>query len=266
MNTGRVAAPGKTRTCPHCKATILESAAVCPGCQHHLRFDPAAAGQRAPSRTPLKVEGTIKPPAGAGACEYSVVLAIRNARGEEITRQVVGVGAIQPLEERTFSLSVEVFTAAEVRAPTPERTDPRSATGPHPRPTWPLPATAGDPRATPTRPPQANGGAEASPRPAASTTPPAGGIARREPPSAPDRRAGWPLPSTQDARPAGPATRSAGSAPGAKTNATGLSAGGASPRPPSRAGTSGSTTPPRNVGAQEPPKPPKPDSGTSPKR
>ena len=30
---------GATRTCPHCRATILESAIVCPGCRHHLRFD-----------------------------------------------------------------------------------------------------------------------------------------------------------------------------------------------------------------------------------
>ena len=30
---------GKTRTCPHCKAVILESLSICPGCMHHLRFD-----------------------------------------------------------------------------------------------------------------------------------------------------------------------------------------------------------------------------------
>ena len=46
MNTGRVAAPGRTRTCPHCKATILESASVCPACHHHLRFDPKAIAER----------------------------------------------------------------------------------------------------------------------------------------------------------------------------------------------------------------------------
>ena len=34
---------GRTRVCPHCKATILESAAVCPQCKHHLRFGVAAA-------------------------------------------------------------------------------------------------------------------------------------------------------------------------------------------------------------------------------
>ena len=35
----RVATVGKTRSCPHCRATILESAAVCPACRHHLRFE-----------------------------------------------------------------------------------------------------------------------------------------------------------------------------------------------------------------------------------
>ena len=38
MIPGRTGAVGRTRVCPHCKATILESAAVCPQCQHHLRF------------------------------------------------------------------------------------------------------------------------------------------------------------------------------------------------------------------------------------
>jgi hypothetical protein len=115
MSNGRVVTPGKTRSCPHCKATILESAAVCPGCQHHLRFDPAATSHRTPARTPLRVEGTIRPTPEGGPCEYSVVLAIRNARGQEISRQVVGVGVIQPAEERTFALTVEVFAAAEAR-------------------------------------------------------------------------------------------------------------------------------------------------------
>jgi hypothetical protein len=37
-----------------------------------------------------------------------MLLTIRNARGEEVARQLVGVGALQPNEERTFTLSVEV--------------------------------------------------------------------------------------------------------------------------------------------------------------
>jgi hypothetical protein len=116
MNQVRVASPGKTRSCPHCKATILESAAICPGCSHHLRFDPATAGQRpGVAISPLRVEGTIRHPPTGEPWEYSVVLAIRNGRGEEITRQVVGVGALLPSEQRTFSLSVEVFAPRDTK-------------------------------------------------------------------------------------------------------------------------------------------------------
>lgn len=112
MNTGRVAATGRTRTCPHCKATILESASVCPACQHHLRFDPKAIVERRQQATysPLRVEGSFKQPAeGSNTWEYSVVVSIRNDRGEELARRVVGVGALQPNEGRTVTLSVEVF-------------------------------------------------------------------------------------------------------------------------------------------------------------
>ncbi|MEY4931695.1 MAG: hypothetical protein RLZZ403_15, partial [Pseudomonadota bacterium] len=41
--------------------------------------------------------------------EYSVVISVRNERGEEIARKVVGVGAIDKGEQRTFTLAVEVF-------------------------------------------------------------------------------------------------------------------------------------------------------------
>lgn len=111
MSTTRQGAPGATRTCPHCRTTILESAVVCPSCRHHLRFGAAGADRAQASSTPLRVEGTIRhPPAGA-AWEYSMLLTIRNERGEEVARQVVGVGALQPQEERTFTLAVEVFGA-----------------------------------------------------------------------------------------------------------------------------------------------------------
>jgi hypothetical protein len=124
MITGRFAAPGKTRTCPHCRATILDSATVCPGCHHHLRFDSSGSSQRVqPAATPLRVEGTLRHPANGGSWEYSVVLAIRNDRGEEIARQVVGVGALQPGDTRTFSLAVEVFKPAELRDPKPQPAD-----------------------------------------------------------------------------------------------------------------------------------------------
>lgn len=109
MSSVRQGAPGTTRTCPHCRATILESASICPACRHHLRFDPGAAERAQPSIMPLRVEGTIRHPQVGEAWEYSVMLSIRNERGEEISRQVVGVGALNPEERRTFSLAVEVF-------------------------------------------------------------------------------------------------------------------------------------------------------------
>jgi RNA polymerase subunit RPABC4/transcription elongation factor Spt4 len=80
----RPVSPGKTRTCPHCKAAILESLSICPGC-------------------------IIRHPALQEAWEYFVVIAVRNDRGEEVTRQVVNVGALAGTEKRTFTLSVEVL-------------------------------------------------------------------------------------------------------------------------------------------------------------
>jgi hypothetical protein len=102
---------GKTRTCPHCKATILESAVICPQCRHHLKFGAAARPSEATPRfSALNVEGTLRHSERGGDWEYSVVLSIRNERGEEVGRQVVGVGALRPAEARTFTLSVEVMT------------------------------------------------------------------------------------------------------------------------------------------------------------
>jgi hypothetical protein len=42
-----------------------------------------------------------------------MVLSIRNERGEEVARKIVGVGALQPAEERTFTLAVEVFASGK---------------------------------------------------------------------------------------------------------------------------------------------------------
>jgi hypothetical protein len=109
MTTTRQSVAGATRVCPHCRATILESASVCPACRHHLRFEPGVLQRGQPDLTPLRVEGTIRHPAVGEPWEYSVLLSIRNDRGEEITRQVVGVGALHPAEQRTFVLAVEVF-------------------------------------------------------------------------------------------------------------------------------------------------------------
>lgn len=113
----RIGSPGKTRICPHCKTTILESASVCPGCHHHLRFDRnASVDSRAqPAFSALRVEGAIRNPEGGDAWEYSVVVSIRNDRGEEVARKVVGVGALDPRESRTVTLSVDVFTPRAVK-------------------------------------------------------------------------------------------------------------------------------------------------------
>ena len=115
MSTVRPGTAGATRVCPHCKATILESASVCPACRGHLRYDEAALQREQTRISPLHVEGTISPPAGDTAYEYSMVLTIRNERGEEIARRLVGVGAMQPGEQRTFAVSVEMNPASGKR-------------------------------------------------------------------------------------------------------------------------------------------------------
>jgi hypothetical protein len=55
------------------------------------------------------VEGTVRHPNVGEAWEYSVVISIKNDKGEEVGRQIVGVGALQPGDGRTFSFSVDVF-------------------------------------------------------------------------------------------------------------------------------------------------------------
>ena len=110
MTTARPGTAGATRTCPHCRETILESASVCPACRHKLRFSESADAGAAAASVPLRVEGSLRNPDG-GAWEYSMVLTIRNERGEEIARKLVGVGAMQPGEQRSFSLSVEMQAA-----------------------------------------------------------------------------------------------------------------------------------------------------------
>jgi hypothetical protein len=112
MSTVRGTTLGRTRTCPHCKATILESASVCPACRHHLRFDSKAVIHRRaqPTFSALRVEGRFRHPEQGTGWEYSVVISIRNDRGEEVERKVIGVGALRPNEGRTVTLSVDVFT------------------------------------------------------------------------------------------------------------------------------------------------------------
>jgi len=75
------------------------------------------AQRPAPSFSPLRVDGTIRHPPSGESWEYSVMVSIRNERGEEIARHVVGVGALQPSEQRTFTLAVEVFTPGGTKVP-----------------------------------------------------------------------------------------------------------------------------------------------------
>ena len=112
MTTAYPGTAGATRTCPHCRETILESAAVCPACRHKLRFSEPTSAIAVAASVPLRVEGSFRNPVGSGAWEYSMVLTIRDERGEEIARKLVGVGAMQPDEQRTFSLSVEMNPAS----------------------------------------------------------------------------------------------------------------------------------------------------------
>jgi len=117
MSNLRPGQPGATRQCPHCRETILESAAVCPACKHHLRYgavgDTEVAQQLAV--VPLRIEGTIRHPPDGEPWEYTVVVTINNDRGEEIARRLVGVGTLSPNEQRSFTLSVEAVSGKSKR-------------------------------------------------------------------------------------------------------------------------------------------------------
>ena len=107
MSSVRPGSPGATRECPHCREIVLESATVCPACRHYLRFEARADASPGPALTPLRIEGSIRHPAEGEPWEYTVIVSIRNDRGVEIARKLIGVGAMNPDEQRTFTLSVE---------------------------------------------------------------------------------------------------------------------------------------------------------------
>jgi len=140
----RPVVPGKTRTCPHCKATILESLSICPGCLHHLRFDSEAAKRQVAATSALRVEGLIRHPPLEEPWEYFVTIAIRNDRGEEVARQVVNVGALQGSEKRTFTLSVEMLPP---QPPVPTNNSNTGTTGTNPvlKPNAPPPSGKASP-------------------------------------------------------------------------------------------------------------------------
>lgn len=110
IRKSRTSNAGDARTCPHCKATILKSAAVCPVCQHALKFEAARPTYRSsPVLCPLSVQGTLRHSGNGESLEYSVLLEIHDQSGNVLSRQVVGVGSVQHAEQRIFSLRVEVF-------------------------------------------------------------------------------------------------------------------------------------------------------------
>jgi hypothetical protein len=120
MNVARQSNLGGTRVCPHCKATVLQSDNICPGCQHHLRFNTVNAEPQVSALSAMRIEGSIRHAARDEQCEYCVVVSITNERGEKLTRQVVGVGALQPGEQHKYSFSVELMPVRSL--PKPPRT------------------------------------------------------------------------------------------------------------------------------------------------
>jgi hypothetical protein len=112
MAVARQGSIGATRACPHCKATVLQSANICPGCHHHLRFNTVANANAEPQTaavSAMRIDGSIHHVVKEESCEYCVVVAISNERGEKIARHVVGVGALQPGEKHNYSFSVELI-------------------------------------------------------------------------------------------------------------------------------------------------------------
>jgi hypothetical protein len=194
----RPVSTGKTRTCPHCKATILESLSICPGCMHHLRFDSEAAKRQVAAAPALRVEGIIRHPPNEQPLEYFVIIAIRNDRGEEVTRQVVNVGALQAAEKRTFTMSVEVLPPS---APVPPQKQ-NSSTGTFKTPAIPSPPPQPAPaQAKPVAPPAA----AATPSAPAAPVPPRAAGTPNTPKGSTPSSAGAGSPANKTVLPANPA-------------------------------------------------------------
>lgn len=118
MSSVRAGQPGATRLCPHCKATVLESATVCPGCRHHLRFN-GGKQLAVEAYTSFSVDGSIAHRQQDEPCEYCIVLQVTNERGEQILRQVVGVGALQAGEQRRLNVTVDMLPLVAAVQPRP---------------------------------------------------------------------------------------------------------------------------------------------------
>lgn len=103
---------GRTRACPHCKSTILESADVCPACHHHLRFGADRRNARSRTETLFRIEGVVRPPDSAEPWEYDVVVALYDDKGAELAREVVHVGALRAPASRRCVVSIDAYPAA----------------------------------------------------------------------------------------------------------------------------------------------------------
>jgi hypothetical protein len=257
----RPVSTGKTRTCPHCKATILESLSICPGCMHHLRFDSEAAKRQVAAAPALRVEGIIRHPPLEQPLEYYVIIAIRNDRGEEVTRQVVNVGALQAGEKRTFTLSVEVLPP-QLPAPTKSTSSTGSFKSPIPQPTATVrpptssPAsTAGGPAAPASSSasgPSSTGGGVASPAPTAGS---GGSASASAVPSSP----AVPTPQSTAAATARPAVSP--TAPGGQTRSP--RPAGSAPQTPSTSGLAPNAPKPPGANNPKPATPGNPSTSSS---
>jgi hypothetical protein len=169
MNSPRPGNLGATRVCPHCKATVLENSTVCPGCRHHLRFNTGPEVVGDDNYSALDVEGTIRHKKTDEPCEYCVVLDVRNERGEQVVRQVVGVGVLQAGESRKLHVAVDMLpvrsraaapgtaardpvpapTPAVIQAPAPPPASPQAAAKSFLKPPTPGQSQTGKPAGTP---------------------------------------------------------------------------------------------------------------------
>ncbi len=102
----RSARSGEKRACPHCRTVMLASLAVCPKCGHHVAF--GGTGEARERRVPLTIEGAISSDAGTPV-EYMVTVTICDEKGNELDRQIVGVGALSTADKRTIRLTVETY-------------------------------------------------------------------------------------------------------------------------------------------------------------
>jgi uncharacterized protein YbaR (Trm112 family) len=109
MRLARISA-GEARTCPHCKASILQSSSSCPICRHVLRFNSSESQSvtARPTTCPLLVESTLAHPEPGEPLEYQVLMEVRDETGKLLSRQCVGVGALREGERRLLSLQVEM--------------------------------------------------------------------------------------------------------------------------------------------------------------